>query len=153
MIICLQINLNRCRAAQALLHQIALNVKSVQIDDLGCSEDGFRWVTISGTRVYSCYWSPNSSFQDYLDFLTRLERSIRLTPGNILLTGDFNAKHTDWGSQFNDRRGEALSDLVHATGLITCNIGNSPTCRSATIIDVTFASQHIKNNIMGWCVL
>lgn len=81
---CLQINLNCCKAAQALLYQTAaersvdfifvselnspegpnwytdsnkkaaiVNIKSAQIEDLGSGEPDFRWITISGTRVYS----------------------------------------------------------------------------------------------------
>lgn len=32
-----------------------VNAKSAQIDDLGSSENDFRWISVSGTRVYSCY--------------------------------------------------------------------------------------------------
>jgi len=82
-----------------------------------------------------------------------LERSIRQSTDDILLAGDFNAKHSDWGSQTNDRRGEALSELVHALGLLTCNTGNSPTFKSGSIIDVTFASPAVAHRVSDWGVL
>lgn len=108
MIKCIQINLNCCKAAQALLHQVTakkstdlifasepnrnedtnwhsdttvkasiVNVKRIRLDNEGIGEAGFRWVSVHGIRLFSCYRSPNSTFPDYLDFLNRLERSIR----------------------------------------------------------------------------
>jgi len=38
---------------------------------------GFCWVTIGDIRIYSCYWSPNTDFDRFEDFLSRLETSIR----------------------------------------------------------------------------
>lgn len=120
---CLQINLNCCKAAQALLLQTAaetsidfvfasefnrpegpnwytdtnkaaiINVKRVGVDNLGVSEPGFRWIEAGGRRLYSCYWSPNSPYADYLDFLYRLEaRSVRC---EVLVAGDLDAHHSD----------------------------------------------------------
>jgi len=180
----LQINLNCCKAAQALMHQIAaersadfiiisepnkqdgpnwhlddqnkaaiVNVKQIQLDNPGISEEGFRWISAHSTCFYSCYWSPNSSLPEYRAFLSRLERSIRSAPGSIVLAGDFNAKHSDWGCPANDQRGEDLSDMIHATGLVTCNLGNKPTFGSKSILDVTFCSPDLVPKMDGWCVL
>jgi len=93
------------------------------------------------------------SFGDYQDFLSWLERSIRLATEGILLAGDFNAKHSDWGSKTNDPKGEALSDMIHALGLIVCNKGNDPTFKSGSIIDVTFCSAELAGAVSGWGVL
>jgi len=62
-----------------------------------------------------------------MDFITRLESSIRLDNSQVLVTGDFNAHHTDWGSSSNNKRGEALSDSISALRLIIYNSGNTPT--------------------------
>ncbi|CAI6357297.1 unnamed protein product [Macrosiphum euphorbiae] len=98
----LQINLNCCKAAQALMHQVAaeeavdfiltnehnreeganwhadtlgkaaiVNVRKTRLDKEGLGEAGFRWVEVHGLRLYSCYWSPNSTIQEYKDFVTR----------------------------------------------------------------------------------
>lgn len=72
-----------------------VNYQNAHITDQGRSESGFRWISTAGIRIYSCYWSPNTHINDFFDFLYRLERSIRSSPEDILLAGDFNAKHTD----------------------------------------------------------
>lgn len=179
----LQINLNCCKAAQALMYQMAaeksadflivsefnkadsswyvdsnnkaaiVSVNHTAITNAGTSEAGFRWIAAAGMRIYSCYWSPNTSLADYHDFLFRLERSIRTSTANILLAGDFNAKHSDWGSSKNDPRGEALSELIHALGLLICNTGNDPTFKTGSILDVTFSSKELADRISDWAVL
>lgn len=44
-------------------------LSSLPVDDVGVGNNGFVWVTIGGTRVYSCYWSPNTTGTDNEDFL------------------------------------------------------------------------------------
>jgi len=167
----LPIHLNCCKAAQALLHQVAaeeavdfiltskfhseegpnwhadasgkaaiVNRNKMRLDKEGLGEGGFRWVTVQGTRLYSCYWSPNSTTQDYKDFVTRLERSIRSETTEVILTGDFNAKHTEWGCPKNDKRGNILTDMINSTGLVICNKGKQSTFNKGTIIDLTIAT-------------
>jgi len=180
----LQINLNCCKAAQALMYQKAaeysadfiiisepnrqdgpnwyldlnkkaaiVSTKFAHIANQGLGESGFRWISITGMRIYSCYWSPNTSLADFMDFLLRLERSIRSTTEDILLAGDFNAKHSEWGCPNNDRRGEALADLINTAGLVVCNKGNSCTFNKGTIIDLTFATPRIAQKTKDWMVL
>lgn len=88
------------------------------IIDTGHSEQGFRWIAVEGVTLYSCYWSPNSKFPEYLQFLNRLETSVRARNTEIIIAGDFNAWHSMWGSKVNNRRGEALVDLIIALGLV-----------------------------------
>lgn len=130
-----------------------VNLRNVRLDNEGQSEPGFRWVTLYGMRVYSCYWSPNTTIQEFKDFTSRLETSIRSEPTEVLLTGDFNAKHVDWGCPQNDRRGEVLSDLINATGLAVCNIGNSMTFKTGSIIDLTIATPRTAMRVSKWKVL
>lgn len=180
----LQINLNCCKAAQALLHQVAaeegvdfiltsehnreegpnwyadtlckaaiVNFSRIRLDKEGLGEAGFRWVEVHGLRLYSCYWSPNTTIQDYTDFVTRLERSIKSNATEILLTGDFNAKHADWGCPKNDRRGDILMDMVNSAGLVICNKGNKSTFHKGSIIDLTLATPRTAQNMTRWEVL
>jgi len=97
MISFLQINLNCCKAAQALMYQTAaeisadflivseynkvdsnwyvdannktafVNAKNAAITSAGSSEAGFRWVSAAGIRIYSCYWSPNTNLSKKKD--------------------------------------------------------------------------------------
>lgn len=180
----LQINLNCCNAAQALMRQIALekfvyfvliseynrvegpnwyangtnkaaivNVTKSRLHNEGPQEPGFRWVCVRGLRIYSCYWSPNSTLQEYEEFISRLGANIRSTATEILLTGDFNAKHSDWGCPRNDRRGEVLADLITSTGLVVCNRDNTNPFSRGSIIDLTIASPRTAQRITKWTVL
>jgi len=67
-----------------------------------------------------------------MDFVTKLERSIKSDGTKILHTGDFNAKHADWGCPRNDRRGDILMDMINTAGLVVCNKGNRSTFKSST---------------------
>lgn len=40
-----------------------VNEKKARRDDEGRGEAGFRWVSACGLRMFSCYWSPNSTLQ------------------------------------------------------------------------------------------
>lgn len=180
----LQINLNCCKAAQALMHQMAaeeavdfvltseynreegpnwyadttgkaaiVNTNKMRLDKEGLGEAGFRWVKVNGLRLYSCYWSPNSTIQEYKDFVNRLERSIRSEATEILLTGDFNAKHAEWGCPRNDKRGDILLDMINSAGLVMCNKGQEPTHQKGSIIDLTIATPHTAQCMTKWKVL
>lgn len=180
----LQINLNRCKAAQALLSQVAaekladlvfvsepnksegshwymdksgdvgiINTKKTRLENEGLAERGFRWITSQGIRYYSCYWSPNSTFKEYLDFLTNLHSSVKCATMEVLITDDFNAKHSDWGSLANDKRGEALVDLINSIGFIVCNKGRKSTFNKGSIIDITIASPTLAQRVRNWKVL
>lgn len=76
---------------------VAVLTANIPVDDLGAGNNGFVWVAIGGMRIYSCYKSLNTSAVDFEDFLRRLEASIRSSPGDIVVAGDFNAKHSEWG--------------------------------------------------------
>lgn len=180
----LQINLNRCKAAQALLSQVAsekladlvfvsepnrsegshwymdksgdagiINTQKTRLENEGLTERGFRWITSQGIRFYSCYWSPNSTSKEYLDFLTSLHSSIKSATTEVLITGDFNAKHSEWGSPAYDKRGEALADLINSNGYIVCNKGRKITFNKGSIIDITIASPTLALRVRNWKVL
>lgn len=75
-----------------------VNFQNAQLDCPGQEEPGFRWIAAKGRRIYSCYWSPSSTFPEYMDFLNRLESSIRASTTPVIIGGDFNAWHKAWGS-------------------------------------------------------
>lgn len=132
-------------------------VSNIHVDEIGGSHnDGFVWVSVGDVRLYSCYWSPNSTIPEYEDFLRRLEASTRRAPGHVIIAGDLNAKHTTWSSPRNDVRGEALADLVLTLDLIVCNTGSVPTREKDGIqsfIDVTLASSGLRTRVSDWSVL
>ncbi|XP_026811330.1 uncharacterized protein LOC113552686 [Rhopalosiphum maidis] len=182
----LQVNLNCCKVAQQLLLQTATEKKADVIiiceqnktlthwysdtdgkaaiathqaiipEEIGKPGRGYVWVRIRGIRIYSCYVSPNITMDDYKDFIERLETSIRSGSGEVLLAGDFNAKHAEWGSAVSDQRGHVLASLAASLNLNVCNLGNTPTFErgsSQSILDLTFASPLTAREIADWSVL
>lgn len=180
----LQINLNHCKSAQQLLLQQAINSDVIIIseqhislpswyndnrgvcaiglrngvvpDEVGTPGQGYVWIRLNGIRIYSCYISPNIHITEFETFLSDLERSIRSGDGEIIVAGDFNAKHSDWDPVHNERRGELLSTWLAALGLYVCNRGVAATYErdgSASVVDVTLASASIVPRIQNWHVL
>ncbi|KAF0711971.1 Uncharacterized protein FWK35_00024199 [Aphis craccivora] len=50
----------------------------LQVDNIGLTNQGFRWVEASGYRIYSCNCSPNVSltyFEDFVGEFWRFERT------------------------------------------------------------------------------
>lgn len=176
MISFLQVNLNRCWAAEQLMTQTANEIGADLLivsepasqyghDDRWCfstdrkaavgtsqhtelchdgrgSGNGFAWLSFRELTVFSCYFRPSATLQEYTHSLGDLEASIRAR-GNasIVLAGDFNAWNIEWGSRTNNPRGVTLSDLASSLGLILANTGSTPTfVRGAanSIIDLTF---------------
>lgn len=132
-----------------------VNCHDAQIEEIGKPESGFTWITIRKTRIYSCYISPNITLTEYENWLARLEISIRTATCDVIVAGDFNAKHYAWGSQVNDNKGESLSEFVYSLGLVVCNRGNRPTRQggdSESHIDVTMVSAHLATRITNWKV-
>lgn len=66
--------------------------------------------------------------EKHLHSLGDLEASIR-TRGNasIVLSCDFNAWNTEWGSRTNNPKGISLSNFAFSLELILANTGSAPT--------------------------
>lgn len=109
--------------------------------------EGFAWATFRDMSVFSCYWRPGTSLQEFASFLGDLEGAIRVCDSsNLVIAGDFNAWNTVWGSRANNPRGCLLSDLAASLGLLLANSGSVPT----SVIDVTF---YRGLDLTGWRVL
>lgn len=71
--------------------------------------DGYVWVELDDVIVYSCYFSPNRSLEEFTTFLEDVDRSYQsIGNGRVVITGDFNAAAVEWGSKRTCKRGEAL---------------------------------------------
>jgi len=117
------------------------------------SGDGFAWMSIGELTVFSCYWRPSTTLDEYALFLGDLEAAIRARgSASIVLAGDFNAWNIERGSRANNPRGVPLSDLASSLGLILANSGTTPTFvrgAATSIIDVTF---YRGVDLTGWHV-
>lgn len=69
---------------------------STPIEVLSHVNNGFRWAQVGGKRIYSVYCSPNVSFDEFSDWLARLEFSVRGSPIPVIVAGDLNTKSPDW---------------------------------------------------------
>jgi len=128
---------------------------SSTVTDTGQSEIGFRWIEVDNMTLYSYYWSPNTSLQEFNQFLSRLETDARRKTTEILIAGDFNAWHTAWGARCSNARGEALVDMISSLGMIICNRGNAPTFQrgnTGSIVDITLASHGLSTRMKNWRV-
>jgi len=133
-----------------------VNHSGIQIDEVGTPETGFIWCRLADTKIYSCYWTPRPDILTYTDFLRRLEASIRSSRGEVIVCGDFNAHHTLWGCQTNDKKGDLLVDMIQALGMVVCNNGKEATFQSgnrSSIVDITFATQRAATTVTNWEVL
>jgi len=140
---------------------IAVLNNKIPIDKIGSNNEvGFRWVQIGGVTIYACYWSPNTEFTQFIDFLDRLEASIRTANGMVIVAGDFNAKSPEWGDHREDAKGRALADWAASLSLTPCNLGDKPTFSrvynggvSRSHIDITFVSESSAQLVREWKVL
>lgn len=133
---------------------------NMQVQEIGPRDNpGFRWVTVGGTTIYACYWSPNTEYTLFVDFLDRLEGSIRTGKGMVLVAGDFNAKSPAWGDHTEDPKGRVLMDMMASLGMVVCNSGDRPTFSRAfaggisrSHIDITFVSGSASHTVRDWKV-
>ena len=93
------------------------------------TDAGFVWVEVAGIRVYSCYFSPNDSFEIFETQILLLEECLRKASGRSLIAGDFNSKSPEWGEARLHRRGILVVEMVARNDLIVLNRGRDFTFR------------------------
>lgn len=105
--------------------------------------------------VISVYLSPNVGIGDFIELLRDLGDFLRTVTGEIIISGDFNAKSTTWGCTSTDRRGVLLTEWAAEQDLRLHNIGNTPTCnrpQGTSVVDLTWSRLHASSGINGWVV-
>ena len=68
----------------------------LSIADFLETDAGFVWVDVAGVRVYSCYFSPNDTFEIFEIQILLLKESLKEASGRSLIAGDFNSKSPEW---------------------------------------------------------
>jgi len=93
---------------------------------------------------------PFTVYTLFVDFLDRLEGSIRQQEGTVIVAGDFNAKSPVWGDHTEEPKGRLLVDMTASLGLAVCNTGDKPTFSrvyaggiSRSHIDINEKSSHL----------
>lgn len=118
---------------------------------------GCCWVHTMNTQVCSVYVSPNSTQEEYDNFLVELTRTIRQAQlTRLIVGGDFNAKASHWGSKNTDWKGHKVLEWAASMDLICANAGDQPTFEGAagsSHIDLTFISPAIAGQDPSWRIL
>ncbi|XP_078032620.1 uncharacterized protein LOC144467607 [Augochlora pura] len=102
----LQINLHRCKLAQDLMTQYAMEKEEniVIISEPYCIQDnwekGIVAIAIDDIMVFSCYISPNILMDEYREILTVLEIEVtKVGTNRSIIAGDLNAKAVTCGDR------------------------------------------------------
>jgi len=142
--------------AAIVIYNSGLRIQKISPKD----NRGFRWVKVEDLTVYACYWSPNTVYTLFVEFLDRLEGSIRQQEGTVIAAADFNAKSPAWGDNTEEPKGRALGDMAASLGLAVCNNRDRPTFFrvyaggiSRSHIDITFVSGRSSDTVRDWQVL
>lgn len=122
--------------------------------------NGFAWVTTNAGTFFGAYISPNVSEEIFARFIVELREAVRKVKHKCVIFGDFNSKHTCWGSSRSDRRGKRILEWTAGDLLCIHNRGTTPTLRrqfkdkpdQTSYIDLTITTSDIANDIRGWCV-
>lgn len=104
-----------------------------------CQSRHFDFVLIS------VYAPPRKPMQHTLGLVE--EMLARYSSANVVVAGDFNAKHRAWGPRAGDDRGARVMELAAAAGLMVLNDPLSPPTYENTYasswIDVTLATPAV----------
>ncbi|KAL3251220.1 hypothetical protein MRX96_055207 [Rhipicephalus microplus] len=111
-----------------------------------CQARDFDFVLISA------YAPPHRSMDPTLQAIE--ETLVKVRTPNVVVAGDFNAKHLVWGPNAGDERGARLLEFAAANELIVLNDPQSrPTYETpyaASWIDVTLASSTAAQSGFQW---
>jgi len=118
---------------------------------------GYVWVDLGGAVLYSCYASPNTTYNVFGQYLWELSESLKTRRGKVVLAGDLNAKSSLWGSRTDNRRGDALAEFAVQHQLVVLNDGIMPTFirgQQYSHIDITLCGAGLaaSSSVGGWQV-
>ncbi|XP_037944340.1 uncharacterized protein LOC119677145 [Teleopsis dalmanni] len=103
---------------------------------------------MEGLYQVSCCAPPRWSLEDFERLMVAMELELR-GKRLILITGDFNAWSTTWGSTYTNPRGRLLEETFSAMDLVLLNTPGVYTfdcVRGKSIIDLAFADRVTANN-------
>lgn len=108
-------------------------------------------------NVVACYFPPNLSDDDYIDFLDEIEYVLDvLDTDATIICGDFNSRSRMWGDKLTNSRGERLDRWMSSKDFRIINEGSSPTCvrsQGDSVVDLTWATARVQRYIDRWEVL
>ena len=120
------------------------------------SDARFVRVEVKSVLVYSCYFSPNNSFEVFETQILLLEESLSEAVGRSPIEGDFNSKSPEWGEARLDRKEILVGKKVAANDQTVLNQGREFTFRrgaGGSKVDLTIAVPRLASRISDWWVL
>ncbi|CAH0720306.1 unnamed protein product, partial [Brenthis ino] len=107
--------------------------------------------------IVSIYIEPKTDADGTLD---KLDLFLKHHPhSKVVIGGDFNGWHQQWGSIKNNKRGNDIMRLIASNDLTLSNTGSAPTFEAVThgtlrtsIIDLTITTANIADLIHSWAV-
>ncbi|XP_066260442.1 uncharacterized protein [Euwallacea similis] len=105
-----------------------------------------------GYNILACYISPNRTRQQFFQRLDTIQLEINDARKEWILLGDFNDKSPEWGSQMEDYRGAALSQMCAGLNMTVLNNGEPTFVRRGqwSCIDLTFVSVRLATQAANW---
>ena len=93
----------------------------------------------TGRRITfgSMYISPGADFVE-----DRVKDMLEKLPRPVIVMGELNAYHEDWGNRVTDRRGRLATNIINTLGWTIINNGQS-THLSGTAVDLTIVSPEL----------
>lgn len=99
--------------------------------------------------VINCYFPPNKSITNALKSISSAMK--KHSTCDVLLCGDFNSRHTEFGDVKSNTRGKQLLEFVRISRLTICNSQTLPTFigpRGSSKIDLVFhRSDNYNSNV------
>lgn len=115
-------------------------------------------VTIQNKNIIiaSVYLPPADDVDLHLQIIQELCQKY---PRNVIVCGDFNAHHLEWGSTSTNSRGRDIIDLFSALDFHLLNLGSTPTFYTirnnveyTSIVDLSFVSSELIPHVHSWNV-
>ncbi|UYV67441.1 hypothetical protein LAZ67_5000616 [Cordylochernes scorpioides] len=103
----------------------------------------------NGKRIViaNIYIHPNSMAAFHIQFISEILEAFGQLP--IILCGDFNSRHPLWFDSTTNKNGYILKSIIEEQNLFVHNL-KIPTCRNASIIDLTISNKHSIGLIHNW---
>ncbi|XP_075217825.1 uncharacterized protein LOC142322632 [Lycorma delicatula] len=116
---------------------------------------GIVAIETTSALIVGVYVSPNVEHIVFISFMDRLQRIIVNTDKRLILLGEFNSKSIAAGSNYTNRRGEVLDDLME-TARCHCINDNAPTYKArghSSVLDLTILDNRWRSDQWEWKVL
>lgn len=106
--------------------------------------------------IVSVYFSPSGTTSAFEEDVSKILDTLR-NERRVIIGGDWNAHHGNWGNRSNDRRGNILTDLIASSEFVLMNDGSNTYIpieqnKQPSAIDLTLCSPELISEL-SWNTL